>query len=202
MTTRDVLISSNSTDATAVLQSATRNQQVVSMLNTVRAAGLTADHGQAKIATARYDKPGKANPSVNLVEYALSGSVGPVGSAVVVTGPQATVVVAVEKLRDGNIRLWADNNGRKNSGLFTPAGKPVHTTSARPASVAAPDSACTTVCSAACAGAFPIEDLAACIEGCSVTGPGEAICAPLCTIIIALGCAIGCDRLCGICCGG
>lgn len=56
---------------------------------------------------------------------------------------------------------------------------------------------CREVCGVICAGGFGAQ-IGGCVKECRLAGPGFWWCSSLCTIIVGLGCLIGCDNLCSI----
>ncbi|MEW9677926.1 hypothetical protein ABRT01_17530 [Lentibacillus sp. L22] len=56
---------------------------------------------------------------------------------------------------------------------------------------------CEGVCGVICTGGFGTQ-ISGCISECRLTGPGALYCSGLCTIIVGLGCLVGCDRICSL----
>lgn len=56
---------------------------------------------------------------------------------------------------------------------------------------------CSSLCSSICGTGFGSQ-IGGCIRQCRVAGPGYWWCLGLCSVVVGVGCAFGCDRICGI----
>lgn len=181
LTISDLSVTDNTTNAAEVVARSVTNPRMVALLRTLTTSGIrTSSPGRAQKLTFQYNKAGRSNPTVDLVRYDLSDSRGAVGAAYFMSGQAGAVVFSADRRPDGALAAYMDTNGTPRYGLRDASG---HTSVVSPAvspGAVRPDSACTDVCSIACAGGFNIGDVLACIEGCSVTGPARS---DLCSVV-------------------
>lgn len=143
--------------------------------------------------------PEKAPPVVDLISYQLRRDGKNVGYAYHFWGPQGGLVLAKATRWDGSYEAFFSGKDEIERVVFDRTGLVVSSTTELQPPVVPAGISCQDLCRLICeSGTFAT--FAECFAACAETGPGEVICDPLCTLLISLGCAFGCDNICDLCC--
>jgi len=144
--------------------------------------------------------PAPHERSLSIVRHPLHRGGSAVGELAVVSAPGGAAghaAVAVIRNLDGTTTLTAHTtNGHHVDATYDRNG--TITSGPRPLRVAAGIS-CKAVCGILCNTGWGA-GLAGCVGACLETGPGEILCAPLCGLLIAGVCFLGCATICCSCC--
>jgi hypothetical protein len=202
ITRDDLRVSSNEINAAQTLRRSEDNQQLQTLLTRLAEAGLearepTASKVEAPINQSHPDQ----NPVVDWIRRPLERDGRQVGEVHHLIGPAGEYIYAIVLREGGGAEFTYIQAGEVAQTVVDERGTVLESTVDTQLDLSAFDDAqtraisCREVCGQICAGGFA-GTIPACIARCIATGPGAISCSALCSIIVGLGCLIGCDRIC------
>ncbi len=203
ITRDDLRVSSNEAHAAQTLRSREDDQQFRMLLARLTEAGLeagepTASRVEAPINRAHPDQ----NPVVDWVRRPLERDGRQLGEVHHLIGPAEEFIYAVVPRDGGGAEFTYIQAGELAQTVVDEQGTVLESTVETQLDLSAfegvqtLDISCTEVCTAICAGGFA-GTIGGCAARCAALGPGVAYCTGLCSIIVGLGCLVGCDTICG-----
>lgn len=201
ITPSDLKVTANDDTAPAAIDRSRVDSLFTALVDRLQSAGYevgTADARKVEVPINR-NRAKEGHPIVDLVSYMLRKDGRSVGYAHHAWGPEGGLVLAKARRWDGSLEVFADQKGKIERVVFDHKGLAVSSTIdlqpiAAPAAVS-----CQSVCGVIC-GQGGLATIGECLAACAETGPGEVFCAPLCAILVGVGCLFDCDTICGLCC--
>lgn len=140
---------------------------------------------------------------VDWLRWSLTRNGQQVGEFHDLTGPAGSYTYAVVPAADGGAEFTYIQAGAVERSVIDQRGGVVESSVATGLDLSAYEGpqprqiSCNSVCNVVCAGGFA-GTIPRCAARCVAAGPGYAYCVGLCTVIVGLGCLVGCDRICAV----
>lgn len=195
-------IDNNSEYANSLFDTSIKNQGVTSIIHLLFQLGYTLSTTLEDVLIEEIQIPlGKKfsfRISLDMIRYHVKTSTLTVGQLVHIISSDKDLLVSLVRQSDGTFSAYYVQNGRIEHMILDKDGNAVATTApltnlsdTLTSEEITCESVCQSLCNAGLTGAIP-----SCVAGCLETGPGEAICSPLCIALVSLGCLFGCADIC------
>lgn len=204
ITRDDLRVSSNEANAAQTLSSSEDNQQFQALLARLAEDGLEArEPAASRVEVPINQADPDQNPVVDWIRRPLERDGRQVGEVHHLIGPAGDYIYAVVPRDGGGAEFTYVQAGEVAQTVVDAQGTVLESTVETDLDlsdvegVQPRDLSCMPVCTVICSGGFA-GTIPSCLARCAPVGPGIGYCTALCTLIVGIGCLIGCDRICSI----